>query len=98
MEQADCGEARESVILVVLSTCKKALTVQAVGSLGEQADAVSSFNIGASQSLGAVAVLGFGIDLAVNWYPYLGCSIASGVVAPTSGDVTAWAFIRRFLR
>jgi hypothetical protein len=91
---ADCSKARESILIVVMSTCDQNLTVQAIGSLGDQADAISSFNIGASQALTSPGMIGLGVDLSVNWYPYLGVSIASGVAAPVAGDAMAWAFIR----
>ena len=95
-KMADCRQASESVLIIVQSNCNQALTIQGLGSLVDQADSVSAFTIGASVSLGVAATLGLGIDLSVNWYPYLGCSIASGVTPPTAGDVTAWAFIRKF--
>ena len=68
----DCSEALESILLVVMSTCDVAVTVQAIGALGPQAASVGAIAIGPSESLGATSRIGLGIDLSVNLYPYIG--------------------------
>ncbi|MDP2730419.1 MAG: hypothetical protein Q8O55_08045, partial [Dehalococcoidales bacterium] len=93
---ADCAEAIESLLIVVISTCDVAVTAQAIGSLGPQADGAGAFDIGPSESVGIVSRIGLGIDLSVNWYPYIGVTIATGASAPTTGEIVAWAFARKY--
>ncbi|MDP2728990.1 MAG: hypothetical protein Q8O55_00680, partial [Dehalococcoidales bacterium] len=93
---ADCAEAIESLLIVVMSTCDVAVTAQAIGSLGPQADSAGAFDIGPSESVGIISRIGLGIDLSVNWYPYIGVTIATGASAPTVGEVVAWAFARKY--
>jgi len=93
----DCREA-VAVLIIVRSTCNQALTIQTIGGQSPQADSVSAFNIEAAQNLAANSSIGLGVDLATNWYPYMGISIASGAAPPTGGQVDAWALIRKWIR
>lgn len=94
---ADCREA-VSVLIIIRSSCNQALTVQTIGAESGEVDASNACNIEASVSLAAGSKVALGIDLTTNWFPYMGCSIASGGTAPTSGVVNAYVFVRKMLR
>ncbi len=93
---ADCRDAVECLLVVVFSTCDQALSIQTIGGTASVVDAGSAFNIEAPQALPALSAIGLGVDLSVNWYPYMGCSIATGVVPPTAGEVKAFVFKRKW--
>jgi len=97
---ADCTEGVESVLIIVSSTCDQALTVQTMGSLLPAMDisGIGGYSIEASQSLAATSAIGLGVDLASNWYPYMGVSIASGSTPPTAGQLNAWVYTRKWVR
>jgi len=90
----DCKDA-ERVIIVCRSTCDQALTIQTIGGTGKQADANSSFDMEASQTLAATSSIAFLLAHEV-WMPYIGVSALTGATAPTSGVLNAWAIIQRW--
>ena len=87
------------VLLILQSTCDQALTIQVVGHQGNNpADVNGLVNIGGTQNLAASGKLGLGIDLATDWYPYLGVTVAAGATPPTSGNVVVTAYGQRWVK
>ena len=92
-----------NVVFEITSTLNQAVTVQVVGHSGNSPDdAIGLVNIEAGQTLNAgssaMTKLGLGIDLEVNWYPFLGLTIATGAAAPTAGRIGVRALVRRWGR
>ena len=87
------------ILLVLLSTCNAALTVQVVGhDFNSPRDVNGLVNIGSGQSLAANSKLGLGIDLSTDWYPFLGVTVTSSGVPPTSGSVVVAAYGQRWVQ
>jgi len=91
---ADISQA-DNVLIILNSSFDQDVTVQAVGAITKQADAVNTFNIESSQTLSAGALIGIGVDLGSLWYPYMGVSVTTGSTAPASGYLDAWVYVRR---
>lgn len=91
----DCTEGVVNALIILVSSCNQALTIQTVGSISPQVTAENAFSIEAAQSLAANSSIGMGIDLTTNWYPFLGVSILTGATAPVTGVVDAWVWLRK---
>lgn len=89
------------VLLRLTNTTGDAMTVQVVGHTSDNpSDAQGLVNIGGTQSLaattGAGNPLSFGIDLATDWYPFLGVTVLSDASAPSTGRVIVRAYGQRW--
>ncbi len=96
IDLVNCRDA-ENVLIIAQSSLNESVNVQAIGGLSAQVDGTNAFNIESSQSLSA-GLLGMGVDLTTNWYPYMGCAVTTSASAPASGSFNAWLYIRKRIR
>ncbi len=94
----DCRGNLQNLVMVVRSGLDQAVDVQVIGSLGENVTDESAYFIEAPVALAAGAFIGLGVNLTMNWYPWMWLAIVTGGAAPTTGYVSAWLLVKEWVQ